>query len=77
MKVFIADDSEIVRERLKAMLSEIQDDSLQEICAQFKMNKYSSVSSVIERMKARIDTNRQIKKRINGLCGTIKSQEQT
>lgn len=55
----------------------LRHDSLQEICAQFKMNKYSSVSSIIERMKARIDTDRQIKKRINGLCNTIKSQEQT
>ncbi|MBC8481299.1 MAG: transposase [Planctomycetes bacterium] len=55
----------------------LRHDSLQEICAQFKMNKYSSVSSVIERMKAKIDTDRQINKYINGLCNTIKSQEQT
>jgi REP-associated tyrosine transposase len=55
----------------------LRHDSLQEICAQFKMNKNSSVSSIIERMKTRIDTDRHIKKRINGLCNTIKSQGQT
>jgi hypothetical protein len=52
-------------------------DSLQEISAQFKMKKYSSVSSIIERMKVRIEADKKIKKRIVELCNIIKSQEQT
>lgn len=55
----------------------LRHDSLQEISAQFKMNKYSSVSSIIERMKVRIESDKKIQKRIIELCNIIKSQEQT
>jgi len=55
----------------------LRHDSLQEISAQFKMNTYSSVSSIIERMKVRIEADKKIQKRIVELCNIIKSQEQT
>ena len=54
----------------------LRHDSLQEISAQFQMNTYSSVSSIVERMKARIEADKKIKKRIVELCNIIKSQEQ-
>ena len=48
MKVFIADDSEIVRERLKAMLSEIPEiEILGEawvwVCSKYKKNKFQAI----------------------------------
>ena len=48
MKVFIADDSEIVRERLKAMLSEIPEiEILGEawvwVCSKYKKNKHQAI----------------------------------
>ncbi len=55
----------------------LRHDSLQEIGTQFQIKKYSSVSSIVERMKDRIGTDRKVKKRINELCALIKSQEQT
>ena len=58
------------------LIRRLRHDSLQEISAQFKMNKYSSVSSIIERMKVRIEADKKIKKRIVELCNIIKSQEQ-
>jgi len=55
----------------------LRHDSLQEIGTQFQIKKYSSVSSIVERMKDRIGTDRKVKKRIEELYSTIKSQEQT
>ncbi len=57
----------------------LRHDSLQEIGTQFQVKKYSSVSSIGERMKDRIGTDRRVKKCINELCAliSIKSQEQT
>ncbi len=37
----------------------LRHDSLQEIGAQFQIKKYSSVSSIVERMKDRIGTDRK------------------
>jgi len=54
----------------------LRHDGLQEIGTQFQVKKYSSVSSIVERMKDRIDTDRKTKKRIDELCDLIKSQEQ-
>ncbi len=54
----------------------LRHDSLQEIGTQFQIRKYSSVSSIVERMKDRIDADRKVKKCINELCAIIKSQEQ-
>ncbi|MDY6951757.1 MAG: helix-turn-helix domain-containing protein [Thermodesulfobacteriota bacterium] len=53
-------------------------DSLKEIGQQFHMEKYSSVSSVIERMKKRMLVDRNLKKRVERVADEAsKSQEQT
>ncbi|MDY6951758.1 MAG: helix-turn-helix domain-containing protein, partial [Thermodesulfobacteriota bacterium] len=53
-------------------------DSLKEIGQQFHMEKYSSVSSVIERMKKQMLADRNLKKRVDRVADeTSKSQEQT
>ena len=56
----------------------LRGDSLKQIGEQYRMNKYSSVSSVIERMKVLIAQDRRLKKKIKNLISAIsKSQEQT
>jgi REP element-mobilizing transposase RayT len=56
----------------------LRGDSLKEIGEQFRINKYSSVSSVIERLKTRIAEDRKLRKRIESIVLTLsKSQEQT
>jgi hypothetical protein len=51
-------------------------DSLKQIAEQYRIQKYSSVSSVIERMKAMIAADRRLRKRIEGLYSFLtKSQE--
>ncbi|MBC2717526.1 MAG: hypothetical protein HF978_19650 [Desulfobacteraceae bacterium] len=53
-------------------------DRLNEIREYFRMEKYSSVSSVIERMKARMKTDKQLKNRVEKISGQIiKSHGQT
>ena len=52
-------------------------ESLSLVGLQFQVNKYSSVSSVIERMKALIFTDRRLKERAEKLLEQTKSQEQT
>ena len=53
-------------------------DSLKRIAEQYRIQKYSSVSSVIERMKAMIAADRRLRKRIEDLYLLLtKSQEQT
>ena len=60
------------------LIRRIRRDSLKEIAVQFRMEKYSSISSIIERMKIQIKKDRAIKNRVNKLHDTlIKSQEQT
>jgi len=52
--------------------------SLKQIAEQYRIQKYSSVSSVIERMKAMIAADRRLRKRIEDLSSLLsKSQEQT
>jgi len=52
--------------------------SLKEIGLQFGMEKYSSISSIIERMKKRVLKDRNLKKRMDRVAdGVNKSQEQT
>jgi chromosomal replication initiation ATPase DnaA len=52
-------------------------DSLNEIGSQFQTKKYSSISSVIERMKKQMLTDRNLKKRVERVVeGVSKSQEQ-
>ncbi len=60
------------------LMRHLRGDSLEEIGREFKVAKYSSVSSVIERMKTKIAKNRKMKTRIERLTEEINmSQEQT
>ena len=53
-------------------------DRLAEIGRQFQMEKYSSVSSIVERMKKLMLVDRNLKKRVDRISDEIgKSQEQT
>ncbi len=53
-------------------------DSLKEIGRQFQMAKYSSTSSIIERMKRQILADRNLRKRVDRVADRVgKSQEQT
>ena len=55
---------------------QLRRERLTQICEQFQMEKYSSVSSVIERMKERLKEDRKLKKRIKEITDlTLKSQE--
>lgn len=56
----------------------LRQDSLKEIGHQFHMEKYSSVSSIIERMKNQMLVDRNLKKRVDRVAdGASKSQKQT
>ena len=56
----------------------LRGDSLKKIAEQFQVKKYSSVSSVIERMKAAIENDRRLRSRIQNIVSELnKSQEQT
>ena len=60
------------------LMRHLRGDSLEEIGREFNIAKYSSVSSVLERMKAMIAKIRKLKKRVVALKGEINmSQEQT
>lgn len=56
----------------------LRGDSLKQIGEQFQMQKYSSVSSVIERMKSAMDRDIKLKNRVESMVYALsKSQEQT
>ena len=56
----------------------LRGDSLNQIAEEFGMSKYSSVSSVIERMKELVAKDRKLRKRVEKLISFLsKSQEQT
>ncbi len=56
----------------------LRGDSLKKIAKEFGMSKYSSVSSVIERLKALAAEDRKLTKRVEKLISLLsKSQEQT
>ncbi|UCE34591.1 MAG: hypothetical protein JSV40_01325 [Deltaproteobacteria bacterium] len=60
------------------LIRRLRGDSLKEIGDQFQMNKYSSVSSVIERVKALISEDSRPKDRVGNIISRLsKSQEQT
>ncbi|MFH2219223.1 MAG: transposase [Pseudomonadota bacterium] len=60
------------------LIRTLRHDTLEQIGTHFRMNKYSSVSSIIERMKKRIQRDRKLRKKINELSISLrKSQEQT
>ncbi|MGB9698091.1 MAG: transposase [Thermodesulfobacteriota bacterium] len=56
----------------------LRGDRLREIGEVFKIRRYSSVSSIVERMKMRIGSDERLRKKIDHLISTIEmSQEQT
>ena len=56
----------------------LRGDRLKEIGAAFKIDRYSTVSSIVERMKVRIGRDETLRKRVDHLISTIQmSQEQT
>jgi putative transposase len=56
----------------------LRGDSLQEVARQFHISKYSSASSVIERVKTALSSDRKMKERVDKISSSIsKSQEQT
>ena len=60
------------------LIRKLRRDCLKEIGLVFMLKKYSSVSSIIERMKSRMKNDRHLKIRIKKLEGKLKkSQEQT
>lgn len=60
------------------LLRRLRRDSLKEIGNLFHLEKYSSVSSIIERMKPRMQQDRKLKNRIKKMEDRLrKSQEQT
>jgi putative transposase len=60
------------------MMRHLRRDRLKQIGEQFQMEKYSSVSSVIERMKQRLREDRKLKNRIKEINDlALKGQEQT
>jgi hypothetical protein len=48
-------------------IRQLRGDSLKKIAEQYRINKYSSVSSVIERMEALIIQDRRLRKRVEKL----------
>jgi len=60
------------------LMRQLRRDRLRQIGEQFQMGKYSSVSSVIERMKRNLKKGRKLKERIKAITDMVlKSQEQT
>jgi hypothetical protein len=60
------------------LVRKLRGDTLKEIGKGFGMDQYSTVSSVVERMKALVKNDKRLEKRINHLLSVIaKSQEQT
>ena len=60
------------------LMRRLRGDSLVEVGKMFEMKKYSSVSSIIERLKAQMAKDRNLRKRVQKLEFRIsKSQEQT
>ena len=56
----------------------LRGDSLKQIAKEFGISKYSSVSSVIERLKELVAKDRKLRKRVEKLISLLsKSQEQT
>ena len=54
----------------------VRRDSLKDIGAWFHIKKYSSVSSAIERLKARMEADRQLKRRVDALLEMFHSKGQ-
>ena len=50
---------------------ETEDEKLAQIGREFNMNRYSSVSSVVQRMSAKISKDRQLRKSIEKLRAQV------
>lgn len=60
------------------LMRRLRRDRLKEICKQFQMEKYSSVSSAIERMKQKLKGDNKLQNRVDEITALVfKSQEQT
>ena len=60
------------------LLRQLRGVKLDEICREFGLTNYSTVSTIIERTKNRVAGDRRLKKRIEQLKHDLKvSQEQT
>jgi putative transposase len=60
------------------LMRHLRRERLKQIGEQFQMEKYSTVSSVIERLKKKLETDRKLRVRINAITDLVlKSQEQT
>ncbi|MDD2390439.1 MAG: transposase [Desulfobacterales bacterium] len=76
-------DGSLFRGRYKSiaaiyLIRKLRRDRLKEIGLAFMLKKYSTVSSIIERMKSRMKNDQNLKKRIKKLEAQLKkSQEQT
>ena len=58
------------------LMRRVRGDSLRQIAERFQMRKYSSVSSVIERMKASLNKDRRLRVRVEKLMVELsKSQK--
>ena len=56
----------------------LRGDRLREIGEAFKIGRYSTVSSIVERMKIRIGNGERLRKKVDNMISTIKmSQNQT
>jgi len=56
----------------------LRGDRLKEIGEAFKIGRYSTVSSIVERMKVRMGSDETLRKKVDHLMSTIQmSQEQT
>ncbi len=53
------------------LLRTLRGDNLEEIGRDFNINRFSSASSVVERMKGRVSKNRQLKKRVEEIKNAI------
>jgi chromosomal replication initiation ATPase DnaA len=54
----------------------LRGDTLKEIGAGFGIDRYSTVSSVVERMKALVKENEKIRTRVDHLTSTITNRQE-
>ena len=60
------------------LIRHLRNDTLKQVGEQFGIEKYSTVSSIVERVKYEMKVDKSLKQRIQGLADKItKSQRQT
>ncbi len=57
------------------LMRKLRRDSLKRIAGQFQMEKYSSISSIIQRLKLRMQRDRNLKNHIEKLTGRLKKSQ--